>query len=103
MKHYIEVCAKRERLLRATVLRPWYVLGPGHRWPIILSPVYWLAERISKFREGALRNGFVTLEQMLNALAHTVATPPNGVRVWEVPHIRVAPPGVVSENRRCFL
>ena len=23
-----------------TILRPWYVLGPGHRWPMILSPPF---------------------------------------------------------------
>jgi len=30
--------------LTATVLRPWYVLGPGHRWPIALAPIYALLE-----------------------------------------------------------
>jgi uncharacterized protein YbjT (DUF2867 family) len=24
--------------LHATILRPWYVLGPGHRWPYLLLP-----------------------------------------------------------------
>ena len=32
--------------LNATILPPWYVLGPGHRWPYALIPFYWLAERI---------------------------------------------------------
>ena len=32
--------------LNATILRPWYVLGPGHRWPVVLIPAYWLAERL---------------------------------------------------------
>jgi uncharacterized protein YbjT (DUF2867 family) len=32
--------------LNATILRPWYVLGPGHRWPYVLIPFYWLAEKI---------------------------------------------------------
>ena len=37
--------ARRRRALAAagltqTVVRPWYVLGPGHRWPYVLLPVY---------------------------------------------------------------
>ncbi len=29
--------------LTATVVRPWYVLGPGHYWPYALVPLYALA------------------------------------------------------------
>ena len=76
--------------LDATILRPWYVLGPGHRWPYALIPFYWLAERIPSTREGARRLGLVTVEQMLRALAAAVEHPPFGVRVIEVPAIRAA-------------
>jgi len=41
--------------LNATILRPWYVLGPGHRWPYALIPFCWLAEgpsTIAKARGG---------------------------------------------------
>jgi uncharacterized protein YbjT (DUF2867 family) len=31
--------------LAATILRPWYVLGPGHRWPYLLAPLYALGPR----------------------------------------------------------
>src|SRR6185369_10853136 len=58
--------------LNATIVRPWYVLGPGHRWPYALIPFYWLAERIPSTREGARRLGLVTVKQMLNALAAAV-------------------------------
>jgi uncharacterized protein YbjT (DUF2867 family) len=76
--------------LNATILRPWYVLGPGHRWPNVLIPFYWLAERIPSTREGARRLGLVTVEQMLRALAEAVEHPASGVRVIEVPAIRAA-------------
>lgn len=76
--------------LKATILRPWYVLGPGHRWPYALIPFYWLAERIPSTREGARRLGLVTVEQMLRALAWAVEHPASGVRVIEVPAIRAA-------------
>ncbi len=74
--------------LNATILRPWYVLGPGHRWPYVLIPFYWLAERISSTRESARRLGLVTVEQMLRTLAEAVDHPPSGVSVIEVPAIR---------------
>ena len=76
--------------LNATVLRPWYVLGPGHRWAYALIPVYGIAERIPAIRETALRLGLVTLPQMLAALVAAVETPAGGTRIVEVPEIRRA-------------
>ena len=78
----------RAAKLNATILRPWYVLGPGHRWPYALLPFYKLAERIPSFRDGARRLGLVTLEQMIHALAAAVENPADGVRIVEVPEIR---------------
>jgi uncharacterized protein YbjT (DUF2867 family) len=93
MKFYIEVRAEGERMIResgmnATILRPWYVLGPGRRWPLILKPVYWLMERFPSTRESARRLGLVTIEQMVAALVRAVENPPQGVRIWGVPEIR---------------
>jgi uncharacterized protein YbjT (DUF2867 family) len=93
MKPYLAVRAECERLIResglnATILRPWYVLGPGHRWPYVLVPFYWLMERLSSTREGARRLGLVTLEQMLETLLCAVETPYRGVQVLGVPEIR---------------
>jgi len=93
MHAYLAARAEAEALLRATglpatILRPWYVLGPGHRWPYLLVPMYRVAERIAAYREGALRLGLVTIGQMLEALVRAVETAPGGVRVWGVPEIR---------------
>src|SRR5438067_6998995 len=95
MKAYQEVRAEVESLLResgmrATVLRPWYVLGPGHRWPYVLLPFYKIAEHVPSMRDGALRLGLVTVSQMLTALELAVEEPADGVRVLEVPQIRRA-------------
>ena len=77
--------------LPATFLRPWYVLGPGHRWAVALKPLYWLAERVPSSRETARRLGLVTLPQMVAALVEAVENPPaSGTRVVEVPQIRAA-------------
>jgi len=95
MKTYIEVRAECEELVRksgmnATILRPWYVLGPGHRWPYVLIPMYWLAEQLPATREGARRLGLVTHAQMVRALVSAVEHPTSGVRIVEVPEIRSA-------------
>ncbi|MCI0355296.1 MAG: NAD(P)H-binding protein [Acidobacteria bacterium] len=93
MKDYIEVRAEGERLLRgsgmnATFLRPWYVLGPGHYWPYLLVPSYFVFELLPATRASAQRLGLVTLEQMLATLVAAVENPPAGVRIMDVPQIR---------------
>jgi uncharacterized protein YbjT (DUF2867 family) len=93
MKAYVAVRQECEQIiqtsgLNATILRPWYVLGPGHRWPYALLPAYWLMERIPVTRESALRLGLVTLPQMLTALLSAVSQPCKGIRVLDVPAIR---------------
>jgi uncharacterized protein YbjT (DUF2867 family) len=76
--------------LNATILRPWYVLGPGHWWPYLLVPFYKIAERLPATRDGAQRLGLVTLEQMRNALTVAVESPAQGTRLVSVPEIRSA-------------
>jgi uncharacterized protein YbjT (DUF2867 family) len=93
MKAYIEVRSEGERLiresgLRATVLRPWYVLGPDHRWPYLLVPAYKMFEMLPATRESARRLGLVTLRQMINALVNAVENPSDNHHVIEVPDIR---------------
>lgn len=72
----------------ATVLRPWYVLGPGHLWPYCLLPFYKVAELIPQTRESALRLGLVTIQQMIRALVRAVDEPSEGMRVLNVKEIR---------------
>ena len=95
MKAYVAVRAECEAEIRAaglnaTILRPWYVLGPGHRWPYALIPLYRVLEMIPSTREGARRLGLVTLKQMTAALIEAVENPIEGVRTMEVPAIREA-------------
>jgi uncharacterized protein YbjT (DUF2867 family) len=96
MKDYVAARSDGERALResglpATVLRPWYVLGPGHRWPFLLWPMYAIARWIPSTRDTAQRLEPVTLGQMLAALVSAVENPPDcGVRIVEVPEIKRA-------------
>jgi uncharacterized protein YbjT (DUF2867 family) len=95
MKAYIEVRRECEEKLRAsglnaTILRPWYVLGPGHRWPYLLLPAYWLLEALPSTSNSARRLGLVTLPQMVAALLHAVEHPAEGSRIVDVPAIRAS-------------
>ena len=76
--------------LPATVLRPWYVLGPGHWWPALLLPMYAVLSLAPATREGASRLGLVSLRQMVSALVRSVEQPPEGLRFVDVPEIRAA-------------
>jgi uncharacterized protein YbjT (DUF2867 family) len=93
MRAYIEVrrrceAALVESGLPHTILRPWYVLGPGHWWPYALAPFYRICESIPATREGATRLGLVTRQQMLDALVWAVVHPAESGRIMEVPAIR---------------
>jgi uncharacterized protein YbjT (DUF2867 family) len=84
MKAYIAARMEAEEAIRgsgmaATILRPWYVLGPGRRWPMLLGPI---------LRRVSPRLALVTVDQMIAALAAAVERPPNGIRIVEVPEIR---------------
>lgn len=93
MEAFLAVRAQGEALirasgLRATFVRPWYVLGPGHWWPYALKPFYWMAELFPPTRESAKRLGLITISQMLKALVWSVENPPDDVRILDVPKIR---------------
>jgi uncharacterized protein YbjT (DUF2867 family) len=93
MKAYWGIRAECESLLAqarldATVLRPWYVLGPGHRWAYGLLPFYALLERIPRTAPTALRTGLIRLNQMVASLVHAIEHPSSGFRIIEVPEMR---------------
>jgi uncharacterized protein YbjT (DUF2867 family) len=98
MRAYVAARVEGEALVAATgipatILRPWYVLGPGHRWPMLLLPLYALLRLLPATRESAERLGLVTQAQMNAALLDAVANPPDaGMRILEVPGIRRAAP-----------
>src|SRR5216683_5823112 len=94
MRAYIAARREGEALVTAsgipaTILRPWYILGPGHRWPYLLIPIYAVLRRVPATRASAERLGLVSQRAMVHALARAVETPPDqGVRIVEVPEIR---------------
>ena len=93
MKSYIAVRMECEEILlasglHATVLRPWYVLGPGHWWPYALLPAYMLMEALPSTRDAALRLGLITHAEMTRALVWAIENPKPGQRVLSVATIR---------------
>ena len=96
MKAYVAARAEGEAFIRrqgldATFLRPWYVLGPGHRWPYLLLPGLLAARAASAdTRRGPPASGSSRSRQMVAALVEAVETPARGIRVVDVPGIRAA-------------
>jgi uncharacterized protein YbjT (DUF2867 family) len=96
MQAYIAARQEGETLvrtsgIRTTILRPWYILGPGHRWPYLLVPLYSILRWFPAARAGAERLGLVTRRAMIAALVRAVETPPSAAaRIVEVPEIRQA-------------
>jgi nucleoside-diphosphate-sugar epimerase len=93
MKAFIAVRMEGEAMIRAsgipaTFVRPWYVLGPGHWWPYLLLPVYWILERIPQTSESAQRLGLITIKQMVQALVWAVENPPEQIRILNAPELR---------------
>jgi uncharacterized protein YbjT (DUF2867 family) len=88
MHAFIAVRQEGERLIRssgipATILRPWYVLGPGHRWAYALAPVYALARLLPSTRVGAERLALIPYRAMIASLVNAVESEPMGVRIME--------------------
>jgi uncharacterized protein YbjT (DUF2867 family) len=95
LKEYVLARAAGEETLRRTgmpavILRPWYVLGPGHRWPYLLFPLYGIAWLFPKSRAAARRLGLVHRPQMIRALVRAVESDGVGVEVVDVAAIRSA-------------
>ncbi|MBC7829231.1 MAG: NAD(P)H-binding protein [Chitinophagaceae bacterium] len=95
MKDYQAVRASGEALLvkagiPCSFIRPWYVLGPGHWWPLLLKPFYMIARLIPAFREKAQNLDTVTIGQMVAVLSYAIEHPPVlPVKVYEVADIQL--------------
>ena len=97
MAHYLWVRSLGETMIReagltASIVRPWYVLGPGRWWPKLITPFYKLAEMVPLTRVTAERLGLVSIEQFITAMVREVENPParGQRRILDVPAIRRA-------------
>ena len=81
-----EYCLSKK--LNCTFIRPWYVLGPGHWWPVLLMPFYGLAELIPSWRKQARAKALVTISQMLHTLMKAIENEPVPLRIYGVYEIK---------------
>jgi nucleoside-diphosphate-sugar epimerase len=92
MKDFQAVRAEGEELLlktglKTSFLRPWYVLGPGHWWPVLLKPFLFIAKYAGK-KEAAENLDTVTLQQMIHVLLYAINNPPEKNAVYDVQTIK---------------
>lgn len=78
----------KSKKLNCSFIRPWYVMGPGHYWPVLLLPVYGVAELIPAWRQKARTMALVTIHQILRTLVKVVKADPVPLRIIEVKQIR---------------
>jgi uncharacterized protein YbjT (DUF2867 family) len=94
MHDYQECRAAGEAYIRstqipATFIRPWYVVGPGHYWPLLFLPLFKILEWVPSTSQKAKALRLVTLKQMLHTLIYAVENQPEaGVNIIEVEEIR---------------
>lgn len=93
MKDYQAVRCIGEKLLKVTgipcsFIRPWYVLGPGHWWPLLLTPLYWIASLFPTGREIVREHGLVHIDQLIRTMVYAIKNPPATVEIYKVTDIK---------------
>jgi nucleoside-diphosphate-sugar epimerase len=96
MKDYQAVRAEGESILLqqnfvCSFIRPWYVLGPGHWWPLLLKPFYWLAKFIPSKRVAAKELSTVTIKQMIETLVFAIKNQPGLNTIYDVSKMKALP------------
>jgi uncharacterized protein YbjT (DUF2867 family) len=78
-----------ETQIPATFIRLWYVVGPGHYWPLLFQPLFTILEWIPATSRKAKALRLVTLKQMLHTLLYAIESiPSTGLSIIEVDDIR---------------
>ena len=93
MKDFQEVRAEGEAMLLqqnfiSSFIQPWYVLGPGHWWPLLLRPVYFILKLIPSTRQAAKNLDTVTIGQIIKALIACIKEQTKENRVYDVATIK---------------
>jgi len=96
MKDYSDVRMEGEKVIyekfsKATFIRPFYVLGPGHYWPLLLTPFFKILSLSKSGKRKADKLGLVWIGQMVNTLLWAVESPADAIRILEVKDIKEFP------------
>ena len=81
-----EYCVSKN--LNCTFIRPWYVLGPGHWWPVLLLPFYGIAYLVPSWKQKVRGMGLVTITQMISTLVSAVESEPEKKKIIEIAEIK---------------
>ncbi|GAB2814477.1 NAD-dependent epimerase/dehydratase family protein [Ferruginibacter profundus] len=89
MKDFQAVRAEGEAVLLqqhfiSSFIRPWYVLGPGHWWPLLLKPVFFILKFLPTKKEAAIHLDTVTIAQMIKAVVACIKTQPDKNNIVDV-------------------
>ena len=72
----------------SSIIRPWYVMGPGRWWPVLLKPFFWLASLNSSWVAKAKHFDTVTIQQMISTLMVAIKKTPAHIKYYEIEDIR---------------
>ncbi|MBP9141953.1 MAG: SDR family oxidoreductase [Chitinophagales bacterium] len=96
MQFYQNIRAHCEQLILAkhytsvSILRPWYVIGPGHYWPLLFLPLYWLLKKLPSTRQKAENLDLVWLNNILANLVYAIENPNKSQEItyYEIANIK---------------
>ena len=93
MRNFQHTRAEGEALLErsqipATIIRPWYVLGNGHWWPILLKPFFWIASLYPSWSAKTNHFDTVTIQQLISTLMVAIKNTPAHTKYYEIEEIR---------------
>lgn len=93
MKDFQQVRAQGEALLlqqkfASSFIRPWYVLGPGHWWPLLLKPVYLILQLFPSTRAAAKNLDTVTINQIIKAMVDCIKKQARENSIFDVQTIK---------------
>jgi uncharacterized protein YbjT (DUF2867 family) len=72
-------------------VRPWYVVGPGHYWPLLLTPIYKILSWLPFTQRKANALALVTINQLIAAMVDSIEKPAKGHYTLEISEIKKYP------------
>ncbi|CAN5443260.1 hypothetical protein BH10BAC6_BH10BAC6_09850 [soil metagenome] len=71
-----------------SIMRPYFVLGPGRRWPYIVMPLHWIGRFIPGLAPLARTMVFNTREQVVHAIVRAIEQQHDSIDVWDATRIK---------------
>jgi uncharacterized protein YbjT (DUF2867 family) len=93
MQEYTNVRKQGEAYIQSkhlvcTFIRPWYVIGPGHYWPLLLMPAYGIAQLRPQWKQKTKGMELLNINLLLRTLVKAIEAPPPRQRLFEISHMK---------------